>query len=127
MSLPSPTQREQIDSGTYTLKWYWTNVNHEGQLLGLRVTVGALLCLRNDSFDVGTWTWRQLPVTAQSNTQQGAVVLLRPLFTGQPGAFDDRSRAEVDLEKVRPIRTLAAGGMVQEYTIGGRNQALQDG
>ena len=39
-----------------------------------------------------------------------------------PGAFDDRSRAEVDLEKVETaIRTLATGGMVQEYTIGGRN------
>ena len=36
----------------------------------------------------------------------------------QPGAFDDRSRAEIDLEKVETaIRTLATGGMVQEYTI----------
>ena len=41
---------------------------------------------------------------------------------GTPGAFDDRSRAEVDLGHVEAaIRTLAEGGMVQEYAIGGRS------
>jgi hypothetical protein len=43
-------------------------------------------------------------------------------YTGTPGAFDDRSRAEIDLSYVETaIRTLSQGGMVQEYTIGNRN------
>ena len=42
-------------------------------------------------------------------------------YTGQPAAYDDRSRAEIDLGFVETaIRTLAEGGMVQEYQIGGR-------
>lgn len=121
---------EQIDSGTYTLKWYArTNVNHEGATItgvaegdGWRITVPAAT---TTGFDAGTWTWQA--VASYSSEQYTAgrgqfTVKATAVYTGQPGAFDDRSRAEVDLEKVETaIRTLAAGGMVQEYTIGGRN------
>lgn len=120
----------QIDSGTYTLKWYArTNVNHEGATItgvaegdGWRITVPAAT---TTGFDAGTWTWQA--VASYSSEQYTAgrgqfTVKATAVYTGQPGAFDDRSRAEVDLEKVETaIRTLAAGGMVQEYTIGGRN------
>jgi hypothetical protein len=47
---------------------------------------------------------------------------LRRPIRAQPAAFDDRSRAEIDLSHVETaIRTLAQGGMVQEYSIGSRN------
>ena len=121
---------EQIDSGTYTLKWYArTNVNHEGATItgvaegdGWRITVPAAT---TTGFDAGTWTWQAVASysTEQYTAGRGQfTVKATAVYTGQPSAFDDRSRAEVDLEKVETaIRTLAAGGMVQEYTIGGRN------
>lgn len=120
----------QIDSGTYTLKWYArTNVNHEGANItgvaegdGWRITVPSST---TTGFDVGTWTWQAVAVQGDEQYTAGRgqfTVKATAVYTGQPGAFDDRSRAEVDLEKVETaIRTLAAGGMVQEYTIGGRN------
>ena len=120
----------QIDSGTYTLKWYArTNVNNEGanitgvvQADGWRVTVPSSTTA---NFDAGTWTWQA--VATQDDEQYTAgrgqfTVKATAEYSGQPGPFDDRSRAEIDLEKVETaIRTLASGGMVQEYTIGGRN------
>ena len=121
---------EQIDSGTYTLKWYArTNTASEGATItgvaeadGWRITVPAAT---TTGFDAGTWTWQA--VASYSSEQYTAgrgqfTVKATAVYTGTPGAFDDRSRAEVDLEKVETaIRTLASGGMVQEYTIGGRN------
>jgi len=121
---------EQIDSGTYTLKWYArTNVTHEGATItgvaeadGWRITVPAST---TTGFDAGTWTWQAVASysTEQYTAGRGQfTVKATAVYTGQPAAFDDRSRAEIDLEKVETaIRTLATGGMVQEYTIGGRN------
>ena len=120
----------QIDSGTYTLKWYArTNTNHEGATItgtaqgdGCRITVPAAT---TTDFDAGTWTWQAVATYSSEQYTAGRgqfTVKATAVYSGQPGAFDDRSRAEVDLEKVETaIRTLAAGGMVQEYTIGGRN------
>ena len=122
----------QIDSGTYTLKWYArTNVNHEGAIItgttqadGWRITVPSST---TTDFDAGTWTWQAIASYSSEQYTAGRgqfTVKATALYAddAQPGAFDDRSRAEVDLEKVETaIRTLASGGMVQEYTIGGRN------
>ena len=120
----------QIDSGTYTLKWYArTNTNHEGATItgtaqgdGWRITVPAAT---TTDFDAGTWTWQAVATYSSEQYTAGRgqfTVKATAVYSGQPGAFDDRSRAEVDLEKVETaIRTLASGGMVQEYTIGGRN------
>jgi hypothetical protein len=120
----------QIDSGTYTLKWYArTNTNHEGanitgvvQADGWRITVPSST---TGTFDAGTWTWQAVAVYGDEQYTAGRgqfTVKATAVYSGDPHAFDDRSRAEVDLEKVETaIRTLASGGMVQEYTIGGRN------
>jgi len=120
----------QIDSGTYTLKWYArTNVNNEGanitgvvQADGWRVTVPSSTTA---NFDAGTWTWQAVATYGDEQYTAGRgqfTVKATAEYSGQPGPFDDRSRAEIDLEKVETaIRTLASGGMVQEYTIGGRN------
>jgi len=119
-----------IDSGTYTLKWYArTNTASEGTTItgtaegdGWRITVPAST---TGNFDAGLWTWQA--VATYDSTQYTAgrgqfTVKASAVYSGTPGAFDDRSRAEIDLEKVdAAIRTLASGGMVQEYSIGGRS------
>jgi len=120
----------QIDSGTYTLKWYArTNTASEGATItgvaeadGWRITVPSST---TTGFDAGTWTWQAIATysTEQYTAGRGQfTVKATAEYSGDPSAFDDRSRAEIDLEKVETaIRTLATGGMVQEYTIGGRN------
>ena len=122
----------QIDSGTYTLKWYArTNVNHEGTVVtgtaeadGWRITVPSST---TTGFDAGTWTWQAIATysTNQYTAGRGQFTVKATAYYDDahlPSAFDDRSRAEIDLEKVETaIRTLATGGMVQEYTIGGRS------
>jgi hypothetical protein len=121
-----------IDSGTYTLKWYArTNTASEGTTItgtaegdGWRITIPAST---TTDFDAGLWTWQAVATEDTNNTQYTAgrgqfTVKDSAVYSGTPGAFDDRSRAEIDLEKVdAAIRTLASGGMVQEYSIGGRS------
>jgi hypothetical protein len=121
-----------IDSGTYTLKWYArTNTASEGATItgvaegdGWRITVPASTTA---NFDAGLWTWQAVATEDTNNTQYTAgrgqfTVKATASYTGTPGAFDDRSRAEIDLENVdAAIRTLSSGGMVQEYSIGGRS------
>ena len=119
-----------IDSGTYTMKWYArTNVASEGTTItgtaestGWRITVPAATTA---NFDAGLWTWQAIATysTLQYTAGRGQfTVKATASYTGSPGAFDDRSRAEIDLSYVEAaIRTLAQGGMVQEYTIGGRS------
>ena len=111
-----------IDSGTYTLKWYArTNTASEGTTItgtaegdGWRITVPASTTA---NFDAGLWTWQA--VATYDSTQYTAgrgqfTVKASAVYSGTPGAFD--------LEKVdAAIRTLASGGMVQEYSIGGRS------
>ena len=121
-----------IDSGTYTLKWYArTNTASEGTIItgvaegdGWRITVPASTTA---NFDAGLWTWQAVATEDTNNTQYTAgrgqfTVKATAVYSGTPGAFDDRSRAEIDLGHVETaIRTLAQGGMVQEYSIGGRS------
>jgi hypothetical protein len=120
----------QIDSGTYTLKWYArTNTASEGATItgvaeadGWRITVPSST---TTAFDAGTWTWQAIATYSSEQYTAGRgqfTVKATAEYSGDPSAFDDRSRAEIDLEKVETaIRTLATGGMVQEYTIGGRS------
>ena len=121
-----------IDSGTYTLNWYArTNTASEGATItgvaegdGWRITVPSST---TTNFDAGLWTWQAVATYATDSTQYTAgrgqfTVKASAVYSGTPGAFDDRSRAEIDLGHVETaIRTLAQGGMVQEYTIAGRS------
>lgn len=118
-----------ISSGTYTLTWYARfNHTHEGATVvgtaqsgGWRVTIPAATTA---TFDAGAWTWQAIAThsTLQFTAGRGQfTVKSTAAYTGQPAAYDDRSRAEIDLGFVETaIRTLAEGGMVQEYQIGGR-------
>lgn len=119
-----------IDSGTYTLVWYArTNTASEGATVtgvaegtGWRVTVPSST---TGGFDAGLWTWQAIATTGsvQYTAGRGQFTVKATLeYSGDPTAFDDRSRAQIDLDYVEAaIRTLAQGGVVQEYTIGGRS------
>lgn len=119
-----------IDSGTYTLTWYArTNDPTEGATVvgtaestGWRITVPAAT---TSGFNAGLWTWQAIATysTLQYTAGRGQfTVKVSAKYTGTPSAFDDRSRAEIDLSYVEAaIRTLAEGGLVQEYTIGNRS------
>ena len=119
-----------ITSGTYTLTWYArTNTALEGATItgvaesdGWRITVPSST---TTNFDAGLWTWQAIATygSLQYTAGRGQFTVKATLgYTGDPAAFDDRSRAEIDLEKVEAaIRTLAEGGVVQEYTIGNRS------
>jgi len=121
-----------ITSATYTMKWYArTNTASEGTTItgttqgdGWRITIPAAT---SAVFEIGLWTWQAVATYATDNTQYTAgrgqfTVKASAVYTGTPGAFDDRSRAEIDLSYVdAAIRTLSQGGMVQEYSIAGRS------
>ena len=125
---------DTISSSDYTLTWYArTNTNNEAAAItgvaegtGWRVTVPATT---TTDFDAGTWTWQAIAVNTtpdpdvQYTAGRGQFVVKATLaYTGTPHAFDDRSRAEIDLGHVETaIRTLAQGGVVQEYSIGNRS------
>lgn len=123
-----------VSSSDYTLVWYArTNTASEGanvtgvaESTGWRVTVPATT---TTGFDAGLWTWQAIATNTtpdpdvQYTAGRGQFTVKATLeYTGDPGAFDDRSRAEIDLGHVETaIRTLAQGGVVQEYSIGNRS------
>ena len=120
----------EIASGTYTLTWYArTNIALEGATItgvaestGWRVTVPSSTTA---GFDAGLWTWQAIATSGsvQYTAGRGQFTVKATLeYSGDPTAFDDRSKAQIDLDYVQAaIRTLAQGGVVQEYTIGGRS------
>jgi len=120
----------EIASGTYTLTWYArTNTALEGATItgvaestGWRVTVPSSTTA---GFDAGLWTWQAIATSGsvQYTAGRGQFTVKATLeYSGDPTAFDDRSKAQIDLDYVEAaIRTLAQGGVVQEYTIGGRS------
>ena len=120
----------EIASGTYTLTWYArTNTASEGATItgvaestGWRVTVPSSTTA---GFDAGLWTWQAIATSGsvQYTAGRGQFTVKATLeYSGDPTAFVDRSRAQIDFDYVEAaIRTLAQGGVVQEYTIGGRS------
>ena len=121
---------DPVDNTNYTLIWYArTNKGNEGATItgadegmGWRVTVPSST---TTGFETGTWTWQAIATygSVQYTAGRGQFTAkASAYYTGTPNAFDDRSRAEIDLGHVEAaIRTLAEGGMVQEYAIGGRS------
>ena len=121
---------DPVNNTNYALNWYArTNTASEGATItgvdegaGWRVTFPSST---TTTFDAGTWTWQAIATYGSTRYTAGRgqfTVKASAYYIGTPGAFDDRSRAEIDLGHVETaIRTLAEGGMVQEYSIGGRS------
>ncbi len=124
-----------IDSSTWTLKYFLrTNGDGEGHTstgtvyedgweFNISATDSAL-------FDAGDWFWQAIASKGSEKITIGygnLKVEAALEYAGLPGAFDGRSQAKKDLEAVQTaIRTLIAGGAVQEYKIGNRNLKRYD-
>jgi len=121
---------ETIDSGTYTLTWYGrTNTAEKGASVtaaaysdGWRVTIPSTTTA---DWVAGDWYFQLVAVSGSTEylAGEGQFKTIASLaYTGTPGAFDGRSRAQVDLDQVQAaIRTILDGGAVQSYSIAGRN------
>ena len=121
-----------VSSTAFTLKWYARTRASEGTIItaaaegtGWRVTVPAAT---TDGFTPGEWDWEAVATKTDGSEGtytggRGSFTLrATALYSGTATSFETRSRAQIDLEYVETaIRTLAEGGMVQEYQIGGRS------
>jgi len=132
--VPSWTEHPDltISSTAYTLKWYARSRVSVGATItattegeGWRVTVPAATTA---ALTAGDWLWEVVGTKTDGTegTYTGGrghfTVKQTASYTGTVTAYDDRTRAEIDLGHVETaIRTLAEGGMVQEYSIGGRS------
>ena len=79
----------------------------------------------SSAFDAGDWFWN-CEVSKGSDKYivgSGALEVLQALaFTGTPGALQGKSQLQQDYEAVESaIRTLISGGVLKEYSIGGRS------
>ena len=124
-----------INSDSWTLKYFLrTNGDGEGHTstgtayqdgweFNITTTDSAL-------FDAGDWYWQAIATKGSEKITLGygnLKVEAALEYSGTPGAFDGRSQAKKDLEAVQTaIRTLIAGGAVQEYKIGNRNLKRYD-
>ena len=84
----------------------------------------------SSAFDAGDWFWN-CEVSKGSDKYivgSGALEVLQALsYTGTPGALQGKSQIQQDLESVQSaIRTLVSGGVVKEYSIGGRSLKKYD-
>ena len=125
----------EIKSDEWTLKYYLrTNERPSGHTAtgtaystGWQFTISA-----SDSaeFDAGSWYWQAIATKSSEKITLGygkLTVEAALEYSGTAGLFDGRSQAKKDLEAVQTaIRTLIAGGAVQEYKIGNRNLKRYD-
>jgi len=125
----------EISSAAWSLKYFLrTDKATEGHistgsayLSGWEFTITA-----TDSalFDSGTWYFQAIAEKGSEKITLGLGQLeVSPTleYSGNPLAFDGRSQAKKDLDAVqKAIRTLLAGGAVQEYKIGNRNLKRYD-
>ena len=125
----------EIKSDEWTLKYYLrTNTASEGHIstgsvfgTGWEFTISAT---DSAGFDAGNWYWQAIATKGSEKITLGYGTLTVEAaleYSGTPGAFDGRTQARKDLEAVQTaIRTLIAGGAVQEYKIGNRNLKRYD-
>lgn len=125
-----------IKSDEWTLKYFLrtnqapTAFNTTGAIYnqGWEFTISAT---DSATFDAGTWYWQAIATKAAESLTLGygsLTVEASLSYTGSGNLkFDGRSQAKKDLEAVQTaIRTLLAGGAVQEYRIGNRNLKRYD-
>jgi len=125
----------EIKSDEWTLTYYLRfNHTHEAH-----TTVGAaygtgweftISATDSAGFDAGSWYWQAIATKAAEKITLGYGSLeVEPSlsYTGQANAYDGRSQVKKDLEAIQlAIRSLIAGGAVQEYKIGNRNLKRYD-
>ena len=126
----------EVKSDEWTLKYYLrfdrSTAAHvsSGSAFGTgwEFTVSAT---DSADFDSGTWYWQAVATKGAETLTLGYgnfLVEANLAYTGSsPGAYDGRTQVKKDLEAIQlAIRTLIAGGAVQEYKIGNRNLKRYD-
>jgi hypothetical protein len=113
----------------WALTYYFrTNHTHEGATVeGVADGVGGwdltLPAATTADFDAGRYFYQALATNGDlAQTIAGGTfeVLASLAYAGQPGAFDGRSQARIDLEQVQTAIRALISGNVQKYRIGER-------
>ena len=125
----------EIKSDEWTLKYYLrTNVTSAAHTAtgsvygtGWEFTISAT---DTADFDSGDWYWQAIATKGSESLTLGygsLTVEVSLSYTDHASKFDGRTQAQKDLDAVQTaIRTLIAGGAVQEYRIGNRNLKRYD-
>ena len=125
----------EIKSDEWTLKYYLrTNTRPSAHTstgsaysTGWEFTISAT---DSAGFMAGTWYWQAIATKGSEKITLGYGTLTVEAaleYSGAPTLFDGRTQARKDLEAVQAaIRTLIAGGAVQEYKICNRNLKRYD-
>jgi hypothetical protein len=119
---------QSIDSSSWTLTYYLRTSATEGAtVVGVPDGQGWVLTIAaatTATFTPGQWYWQAVATLSGDAVTigTGQLQVLPALdYSGTPGAFDGRSQIQKDLEAVQAaIRSLVAGGAVQQYSIGNR-------
>jgi len=124
-----------VSSAAYTLTYYLRfNAASEGAtVVGTAYGTGwefSIAAATSAGFDAGTWYWQAVATKTGSTITLGSgqlTVLAALSYSGTPAALDGRSQAQKDLDAVQAaIRTIVAGGVAKEYTIGNRSLKKYD-
>ena len=124
-----------VSSSDYTLTYYLRfNAASEGAtVVGTAYGTGwqfSIAAATSVNFDAGTWYWQAVATKTGSTITLGSgqsTVLAALSYSGTPAALDGRSQAQKDLDAVQAaIRTIVAGGVAKEYTIGNRSLKKYD-
>ncbi len=125
----------EVSSSDYTLTYYLRfNAASEGAtVVGTAYGTGwqfSIAAATSVNFDAGTWYWQAVATKTGSTITLGSgqsTVLAALSYSGTPAALDGRSQAQKDLDAVQAaIRTIVAGGVAKEYTIGNRSLKKYD-
>lgn len=125
----------EVSSSDYTLTYYLRfNAASEGAtVVGTAYGTGwqfSIAAATSVNFDAGIWYWQAVATKTGSTITLGSgqsTVLAALSYSGTPAALDGRSQAQKDLDAVQAaIRTIVAGGVVRQYTIGNRSLSKYD-
>jgi hypothetical protein len=125
----------EVKSDEWTLKYYlrFNKGNEALTSTGSAFGTGwefTITAAESTNFDSGTWYWQAVATKGSETLTLGYGSLTvedNLAYTSGPGAYDGRSQVKKDLEAIQlAIRTLIAGGAVQEYKIGNRNLKRYD-
>ena len=127
-----------ITSSIWTLKYYFRfdRNQHGATATGTAYGTGwefSLSATTTDGFTAGDTGYWQAVATRTSPSETVTLgtgqfqVLANLAYTGNPGAIDNRSQVQKDLDAVQAaIRAIISGGVVKQYTIGNRSLSKYD-
>jgi len=125
----------EVKSDEWTLKYYlrFNDASEAYTSTGSAFGTGwefTISASDSTGFLPGTWYWQAVATKGSETLTLGygnVSVEANLAYTSGPEAYDGRTQVKKDLEAIQlAIRTLIAGGAVQEYKIGNRNLKRYD-